>query len=67
MLALDGLRPSPPHPTHFTIDEAIACSRRIGVAETYLIHLTHDVDHDAFDRTLPEGVHLAYDGLRIEM
>src|SRR5688572_15220542 len=23
VLALDGLRPAPPHPTHFTIDEAI--------------------------------------------
>ena len=67
VLALDGLRPWPPHPTHFTIDEAIACSRRIGAAETYLIHLTHDVDHDEFDRTLPKGVHLAYDGLRLEM
>ena len=67
VLALDGLRPSPPHPTHFTIDQAIACSRRIGAAETYLIHLTHDVDHDEFDRTLPKGVHLAYDGLRLEM
>ena len=67
VLALDGLRPWPPHPTHFTIDEAIACSRRIGAAETYLIHLTHDVDHDDFDRTLPKGVHLAYDGLRLEM
>jgi phosphoribosyl 1,2-cyclic phosphate phosphodiesterase len=66
VLALDGLRPAPPHPTHFTIDEAIACARRIGVAQTYLIHLTHDVDHESFDATLPEGVHLAHDGLVLE-
>ena len=66
VLALDGLRPSPPHPTHFTIDEAIACSSRIGAAETYLIHLTHDIDHDAFEGTLPRGVKLAYDGLKLE-
>lgn len=66
VLALDGLRPAPPHPTHFTIDEAIVAARRIGPRQTYLIHLTHDVDHDEYDATLPEGVNLAYDGLRLE-
>ncbi|HEU4520426.1 MAG TPA: MBL fold metallo-hydrolase [Thermoanaerobaculia bacterium] len=63
ILALDGLRPSPPHPTHFTIDEAIAAAREVGARETYLIHLTHDIDHDELEARLPEGVRLAYDGL----
>ena len=63
VLALDGLRPSPPHPTHFTIDEAIVAAREVGARETYLIHLTHDIDHDELERTLPEGFHLAHDGL----
>lgn len=63
VLALDGLRPSPPHPTHFTIDEAIAAAREVGAKETYLIHLTHDIDHDEFESTLPDGFKLAYDGL----
>lgn len=67
VLALDGLRPSPPHPTHFTIGEAIACATRIGAQETFLIHLTHDIDHDAFEKSLPAGVRLAYDGLRLEI
>jgi phosphoribosyl 1,2-cyclic phosphate phosphodiesterase len=67
ILALDGLRPAPPHPTHFTIDEAVSCSRQIGAKQTYLIHLTHDIDHDDFERTLPAGVRLAYDGLRLEI
>ena len=67
VLALDGLRPSPPHPTHFTIDEAIAAAREIGARETWLIHLTHEIDHEPFDATLPEGVRLAYDGLRLEL
>jgi phosphoribosyl 1,2-cyclic phosphate phosphodiesterase len=66
VLALDGLRPSPPHPTHFTIDEAIAAARRVGPQQTYLIHLTHDIDHEPFNATLPEGVSLAYDGLRLD-
>ena len=63
VLALDGLRPSPPHPTHFTIVEAIAAARAVGARSTYLIHLTHDIDHDVFEATLPEGFKLAYDGL----
>lgn len=67
VLALDGLRPSPPHPTHFTIDQAIAVAQEIAPRETYLIHLTHDIDHDAFDATLPAGVKLAYDGLVLEL
>ena len=65
-LALDGLRPSPPHPTHFTISEAIDVARRIGARETWLIHLTHDIDHATFERSLPAGVRLAYDGLTLK-
>ena len=64
-LALDGLRPSPPHPTHYTIGEAVDVAGRIGARLTYLIHLTHEVDHAACEKSLPEGVHLAYDGLRL--
>ncbi|MBK5259426.1 MAG: MBL fold metallo-hydrolase [Thermoanaerobaculia bacterium] len=67
ILALDGLRPSPPHPTHFTIAEAIEAANAIGPRETWLIHLTHDIDHEAFEATLPKGFHLAYDGLRLEI
>lgn len=67
VLALDGLRPAPPHPTHFTIAQAIQCARQIGAKATWLIHLTHDMDHDELEATLPEGVRLAYDGLRLEV
>lgn len=67
VLAIDGLRPAPPHPTHFTIDQAIDAARRIGAKKTWLIHLTHDIDHASFEKTLPEDVHLAYDGLRLQV
>ena len=66
-LALDGLRPSPRHPTHFVIDEAVACAKRIGAKQTWLIHLTHEVDHASVEATLPDGIRLAYDGLRLEL
>jgi len=63
ILALDGLRPSPRHPTHFTIDQAVEVAQQIRARETWLIHLTHEVDHAAVEATLPEGIRLAYDGL----
>lgn len=67
ILALDGLRRTPPHSTHFTIDEAIAAAGPIGADETWLIHLSHDVDHAAVEASLPDGYHLAYDGLVLEL
>src|SRR5215212_9256590 len=63
VLALDGLRPAPRHPTHFIIEEAVACAQRIGARETWLIHLTHEVEHEEVEAKLPEGIKLAYDGL----
>jgi len=65
-LALDGLRQSPPHPTHFTIGEAVEVATRIAARVTYLIHLTHEVDHSTCESALPPNVRLAYDGLRLE-
>lgn len=67
ILALDGLRLGPPHPTHFVMHEAIEVAQRIAPETTYLIHLSHDIDHETVERTLPPGFHLAYDGLSFEV
>ncbi|MFP5247501.1 MAG: MBL fold metallo-hydrolase [Thermoanaerobaculia bacterium] len=66
ILALDGLRPAPRHPTHFTIDEAVQLAQQIGPRETWLIHLAHEVMHAEVDAKLPDGIRLAYDGLVLE-
>ena len=56
------------HATHQTIDEAVAIARRLGARETYLIHMNHEAGfHAETDALLPEHVHLAYDGLTIEI
>lgn len=61
-LVLDALRHRP-HRTHFTVEQAIDASRRIGASRTYLIHMTHDLAHASVDPALPDGINLAYDGL----
>ena len=56
------------HATHQTIDEAIEVARCVGAREVYLIHMNHEAGlHAVTDATLPEQVHLAYDGLVIEI
>ena len=52
-------------PFHFTVDEAIAFSRRLGAKRTYLTHLCHEVSHEKVQAMLPEGIAIAYDGLEI--
>jgi phosphoribosyl 1,2-cyclic phosphate phosphodiesterase len=55
-----------PHPTHFTVQEAIEFSHSIQAQRTYLTHISHDIDHTELQNRLPEEVYLAYDGLIIE-
>ena len=63
-LVLDGLRHRR-HPTHFTIGQAVSVAAEIAADETWLVHMSHDLGHEATDRELPEGVRLAYDGLEL--
>jgi phosphoribosyl 1,2-cyclic phosphate phosphodiesterase len=66
VLVLDALRYKP-HPTHFSIDEAVASAKRINAEKTYFIHMTHDVLHDDVNSRLPENIRLAYDGLELNL
>lgn len=67
LLVVNALRRQP-HPSHQTIDEAIAFARRIGSQPTYLIHTSHHIlPHALEEQRLPQGIHLAYDGLSIKV
>lgn len=66
LVVVDGLRPMS-HPSHMTIEEATEAVIKIGGVESYLIHMTHHVDHETVDTQLPETIHLSYDGLVISL
>jgi len=63
---IDALRHRP-HPTHFTVAEAIEAVRRMGAERAYLTHICHDLPHAETCAQLPHGVELAYDGLVLEI
>lgn len=65
-VVLDGLRPLP-HPSHLSIDEAVAVANDIGAPQTWLTHLTHLTDHATLAAGLPPGIAPAYDGLRVTL
>lgn len=65
-LVLDALRETP-HPTHFHIDAALEVIERIRPRQAYLTHICHDLDHEPTCKRLPDGIDLAYDGLRIPL
>ena len=66
VLVLDCLRFTR-HPTHFSLDEALAAAVRAGARRTLLVHMAHDVRHAALEATLPAGVELAIDGLEVSL
>jgi len=63
-LVLDALRHKP-HPTHFTVEQAVGAASQINPSRTYLVHMTHDLMHTQTNADLPNGVALSYDGLII--
>lgn len=65
-LVLDALRDRP-HPTHFTVEQAIEVARQIGARATWLTHICHDLPHAATCARLPAGIELAYDGLGFDL
>jgi phosphoribosyl 1,2-cyclic phosphate phosphodiesterase len=65
VLVLNALRRQK-HISHFTLDEAIELARRVGAQQTYLTHISHQLGlHDIVQKELPEGIHLAHDGLEL--
>jgi len=56
------------HISHFTLDEAIAFSREVNAGKTYLTHISHRLGkHHIVSQQLPQGIEMAYDGLKLSI
>jgi phosphoribosyl 1,2-cyclic phosphate phosphodiesterase len=66
VLVLDALRHRP-HPTHFSVAEALDVVKQLSPGRAFFTHICHDLPHAATNAALPRGVELAYDGMRLEI
>lgn len=62
VLVLGALK-SQPHPTHFSLAEAVEAAKVVGATQSYFTHFSHEVDHTTWADSLPAGYAPAYDGL----
>jgi phosphoribosyl 1,2-cyclic phosphate phosphodiesterase len=66
LLVLNALRHMP-HPTHFTLAEAVAVVEELRPRRALLVHMDHHLDHEASNAQLPAHVRLAYDGQTVDI
>ena len=61
VLVLDALRHHA-HPTHYSLEEAVATAQRIGARRTLFTHIAHNIQHSRDSALLPENMEFSYDG-----
>ena len=67
ILVVNALRQQPHH-SHQNLDDAIRFAQRVGARRTFLIHSSHHIGlHEEVNRTLPDGIEMAYDGQTVEV
>lgn len=65
ILFLDALRYKP-HPTHSTVEQSLKIVEAVRPKRTFFTHICHDLPHEETNAALPEGVKLAFDGMKLE-
>lgn len=63
---VDALRYAP-HPTHFSLDDALRWIERLRPKRAVLTNMHQDLDYEVLRAKLPPHVQPAYDGMRIEL
>ena len=67
VLVLNALRKED-HISHFTLQQAVDLSIELAVPEVYFTHISHQLGKNQdVNPTLPKHMHLAYDGLSVNM
>ncbi len=55
-----------PHPTHFSLEEAINIADKLKPKRVFLTHLNHDMEHEILSGKLPERIRPGWDGLYLK-
>ncbi len=64
-MVLNALRKQK-HISHFNLEEAVETVQELGVPTAYFTHISHQLGkHKDIESELPEGIHLAWDGLKL--
>jgi len=66
VVLLDCLREAS-HPTHINIEQSLTYIGRIKARQSYLIHMTHELEYTTLTNKLPSGVFVGYDGLKLQV
>ncbi|HNE49878.1 MAG: MBL fold metallo-hydrolase [Chitinophagales bacterium] len=67
ILVLNALRREK-HFSHFNLDEAIEIANKINPDRAYFTHISHHLGkYKDLEQELPDNMHLAYDGLALEL
>lgn len=67
VVVLNALRRKP-HISHFNLEEAVALVQELAIPEAYFTHISHQLGlHAEVEQELPAGMHLAYDGLELNL
>ncbi len=56
------------HISHFSLGEAIDLVQELGIPTVYFTHISHQLGlHQTIESELPDNIHLAYDGLTLDV
>jgi phosphoribosyl 1,2-cyclic phosphate phosphodiesterase len=64
ILILDALRRDP-HPSHSHLEKSIELVNKIAPKRAYFTHISHDLEHESTNASLPQNIRLAHDGLQL--
>lgn len=67
ILVINALRMEP-HRSHFNLEEALEFIKKVNPETAYITHISHLLGfHKDVEKILPNNVHLAYDGLQLNL
>ena len=65
ILILDALRREP-HPSHSHLARSVEYVEKLQPKRAFFTHISHDLDHESVNASLPPHIRLAHDGLALE-